>query len=296
MANRPVRQCHDRARRRAAGRASHRSAGARPRRVRRQQEDQGQGTRRDRRIQAARHAAARHGAVRRRPHHGSLPPCRPRRCRRGAQDHRSRQRPRRPRLRGDGGAEDHGAADRFRRQHGLRQAAARRRDQDLRHQHAELPDRRRRLRSRPRRRRSRGAAAVLPQQGLCRCQRDLGQGRIRSGAARIYADVRDRRRPALSFRRHQRRLQRAGAGWREASPLAGGAAGRGVRRQRARQDHRRCWRSSCQSSAFPSRRPPRASPATPRHDGSTSPSRSTRGRGPMSSASISTAIPAPAAM
>ena len=50
----------------------------------------------------------------------------------------------------------------------LRQAAARRRDQDLRHQYAELSDRRRRLRSRPRRRRSRAccgctiAARAMP--------------------------------------------------------------------------------------------------------------------------------------
>ncbi len=187
-----------------------RGAGARPRRVRRQQEDQGQGARCGHRVQAARHAAARDGASRRRPHHGSLPACRARRCRRGAQDHRSRQRPRRPRLRGDGGAKDHGAADQFRRQHGVRQATARRRDQDLRHQHAELPDRRRRVRSRPHRRRSRAVAAVLSQQGLCRRQRDLGESRIRSGAARLYADVRDRRRAALSFRRHQPRQQRAG--------------------------------------------------------------------------------------
>ena len=55
-------------------------------------------------IQAARHAAARHGAGRCRPHHGSLPACRARRCRRGAADHRPRQRPGRPRLCGDGRA------------------------------------------------------------------------------------------------------------------------------------------------------------------------------------------------
>ena len=57
--NRPVRQGHDRARRRAAGRACHRGAGARPRRLRRQQEDQGRRSCRRDRVQAARHAAAR---------------------------------------------------------------------------------------------------------------------------------------------------------------------------------------------------------------------------------------------
>ncbi len=38
----------------------------------------------------------------------------------------------------------------------------------------------------------RAAAAVLPQQGLCRRQRDVGQSRIRSRAARIHADIFDR--------------------------------------------------------------------------------------------------------
>ena len=46
-------------------------------------------------------------------------------------------------YRRDGGREDHGAADRFRRQSQFRQAPAQRRDQDLGHQHAELSDRRR---------------------------------------------------------------------------------------------------------------------------------------------------------
>ena len=51
-----------------------------------------------------------------RPHHRSLPPCRARRCPRGAADHRPRQRSGRPRLCGDGGCEDDGAADQLRGQ------------------------------------------------------------------------------------------------------------------------------------------------------------------------------------
>ena len=61
---------------------------------------------------------------------------------------------------------------------GNRQLA--RHHQDLRDHDAEFPDRRRCLRSRPRRGRSRAVAAVLSQQGLCRCQRDHSQRRIRS--------------------------------------------------------------------------------------------------------------------
>ncbi len=67
---------------------------------------------------------------------------------------------------------------------------------------AEFPDRRRRLRSRPRRRRSRAAAAVLPQPRLCRCQRVPACCRIRSGDKKLHADLFDRRRTALSLRRH----------------------------------------------------------------------------------------------
>ncbi len=64
-------------------------------------------------------------------------------------------------------------------------------------------------------------------------------GRIRSRATRIYADIRDRRRPALSLRRHQRRLQYSGTGSEQASPARFSLrTGARVRRQRAGQDHR----------------------------------------------------------
>ena len=113
----------------------------------------------------------------------------------------------------------------------------------------------------------------------------------------IYADVFDRRRPALSFRRHQRRLQCAGARPRKASPPAAGA-GR-ARCSTATRSTRptTCSRPNSRSSAFPLRRPRPAPPATPtarRIDVALR--RSIRGRAPMSSASTSTATPAPAAM
>ena len=171
-------------------------------------------------------------------------------------DHRPWQRPRRSRLRNHGGRKDHGAADQFHWQPGFRQTAARRRDQDLRDQHSELPYRRRRLRSRPHRAGSRAAAAVLSQQGLCRCQRVLSQGRIRSGAEGVYADLRDRRRPALPLRRYRRHLQCARTRCRETpSSSLLDPRRRRVRRQRARQEHARYSRSRCRSSAIPSRRP-----------------------------------------
>ena len=52
-----------------------------------------------------------------------------------------------------------------------------------------FPDRRRRLRSRPYRAGPGATAALLPQQGLCRRQRDFGQGRVRSRYEGIYADA-----------------------------------------------------------------------------------------------------------
>ena len=93
-------------------------------------------------VQAARLAAARHRAGRRRPHHRGIPACRPLRGPRRSANHRPRQWPGRPRLRHHGGRKDAGAADRLHRQQGLRQTAAQRRDQDLRHQYAEFSDRR----------------------------------------------------------------------------------------------------------------------------------------------------------
>ena len=172
----PVRQGFNRSHRRTAYRASDRSARARPRRIRRQQENQRtpilppaieskpRGTLQraavqadvGRIIEAYRHA--------------------------GRDDVRVV-----PQIidRGNGrvdlvyamteGAKTTGAADQFHWQPRFRQTAARRGNQDLRNQHAELSDRRRRLRPRPRRAGSRTTAAVLSQQGLCRCQRVLGK-------------------------------------------------------------------------------------------------------------------------
>ena len=62
--------------------------------------------------------------------------------------------------------------------------------------------------------------------------------RIRSRDKRVCRDVRDRRRPALSFRRHHVCLRRAGRRPGKAAPPAADQDRRGVRRQRARQEHR----------------------------------------------------------
>ena len=131
-------------------------------------------------------------------------------------------------------------------------------------------------------------------QGYADASVTSAQRRIRSGDPRIYADLCDRRRPALPFRRHQRRLQRAGARSREAAPSAGGAIGRDVRRQRAGQDHRsarhrdgKARLSLCAGHA-PHHARRRGTAHRCRVRDRPGPAR------PMSSASRSTATPAPA--
>ena len=211
----------------------------RPRGVRRQQEGQGRRSCGGHRLQAARRAAARHGARRRQRHHRGLPARRAR---------RRQGRTCRSSTRGNGrvdliyaiteGAKTTVRQINFTGNHvfGKRQlnavikTSATNMLSFLTGGDVYDPDRIAQDREQLR--------LYYRSKGYADAECDFRQGRIRSGDQGIRADFRDRRGPALSFRRRQHHLQHSGAGLRQTPPPAARPHGRGVRRQRTGQDHR----------------------------------------------------------
>ena len=158
--------------------------------------------------QAALRLHARQGAGRRAAHSRRLPPAGPL-CRlRRAQDHRARQQPREPRVRDQRGRRDQGQGHQLHRQPGLLRLPAARHH----HHHAvgpvRLPQGHQHLRSRPPVARSRAAAAVLPEERLCRRARRLGRRRARPRRLGLLHHLRGRRGRAVQLRHDRHRVRR----------------------------------------------------------------------------------------
>ena len=116
---------------RPPGRHGGRKSGDQPHPVRGQQARQGRAAHPGNPVEAARRAVARDGAVRRAAHRRHLPPQRPLRRQRHAEDHRSAEQPRRSGVRDQRGRQDDGQGDHLRRQSRLFQLAPEGRHQDL---------------------------------------------------------------------------------------------------------------------------------------------------------------------